>query len=162
MNDFKKLVRLGKSPDGHVFCTIEFKDSKLSITGVIGPTRFGNCKGSCGQIIMSPFYITDYAEGWDAETELKFGTIWNDHHLNDMNAGSPDQTAFLKGVAKRDYKSDCAALEAAGLQPDPNYLVDGKPYSYGSKWLKTEVPQDALDFLQSLPDSDKAMPGVWA
>ena len=27
-------------------------------------------------------------------------------------------------------------LAKAGLQPDPNYLRDGKPYSYGSAWVK--------------------------
>lgn len=27
-------------------------------------------------------------------------------------------------------------LTKAGLQPDPNYLRDGKPYSYGSAWVK--------------------------
>ena len=27
-------------------------------------------------------------------------------------------------------------LTQAGLQPDPNYIRDGKPYSYGSAWVK--------------------------
>lgn len=29
-------------------------------------------------------------------------------------------------------------LTTQGLQPDPNYLRDGKPYSYGSAWVKPE------------------------
>lgn len=29
-------------------------------------------------------------------------------------------------------------LTKSGLQPDPNYLRDGKPYSYGSAWVKDE------------------------
>lgn len=33
------------------FCKIEFEDGKLSIRGVIGPTRNGNCKGSAGQCV---------------------------------------------------------------------------------------------------------------
>ena len=35
-----------------IYCTINYKDGKLSISGVIAPTRGGNCGGSCGQIDM--------------------------------------------------------------------------------------------------------------
>ena len=36
-----------------VFVEIKYSDGKLSITGVEGPTRSGNCIGSCGQIDMN-------------------------------------------------------------------------------------------------------------
>lgn len=32
-------------------------------------------------------------------------------------------------------------LTQAGLQPDPNYIRDGKPYSYGSAWVKESDEQ---------------------
>ena len=32
-------------------------------------------------------------------------------------------------------------LTQAGLQPDPNYIRDGKPYSYGSAWVKDSDEQ---------------------
>lgn len=49
----------------------------------------------------------------------------------------------------------CDALAAAGLNPDPGYMHNGAPYRYGSAWLCVGAPQDVLDFLQSLPDTDR-------
>lgn len=51
-----KTVRLGTTKlwkrNANVFCKIQFVDGKLSITGVEGPLKSGNCLGSCGQIVM--------------------------------------------------------------------------------------------------------------
>lgn len=154
-----KIVRIGMSPEGDVFCRIKTTVlDNLSITGVIGPTRDGNCKGSCGQIIMSDWGIRTYAPGWTPELEAKFREVWEAWHLNDMNAGSPAQRAYLKANPITDrlnyYAKACEALEAAGLNPDPNYLHNGKPYKYGSAWLKERVPEEVLQFLASLPDTD--------
>jgi hypothetical protein len=46
-------------------------------------------------------------------------------------------------------------LAAAGLHPDPE-----TNYRYGSAWLREEVPQDVLTWLQSLPETDK-LPLRW-
>lgn len=54
-----------------------------------------------------------------------------------------------------DYTVACDYLAGIGLNPDPNYLHEGKPYKYGSAWLRREVPQEAIDFLLALPDADK-------
>lgn len=43
-----KVIHIGRGEYGNIFCKIEFNDGKLSITGVDGPTRDGNCRGSCG------------------------------------------------------------------------------------------------------------------
>ena len=58
----KKVVRIGTiSVDGgklgsrvtaSIFCKIEYKDDKLSISGVVGPMRNGDALGSSGQIDM--------------------------------------------------------------------------------------------------------------
>ena len=52
---FKKVVHLGfVKYIGNVFCEITIKDrgeyKELSICGVEGPRKNGNCRGSCGQI----------------------------------------------------------------------------------------------------------------
>lgn len=82
-----------------VFCKIEYKDGKLSISGVEGPMSNGDAHGSCGQIEMgykhgNPDYddkrysshteIKHFAAGWTKEMWLKFLDIWHEWHLNDM------------------------------------------------------------------------------
>ena len=81
----------------------------------------------------------------------------------DMNAGSKAQRASLNSLEARQERALAQKhwplyaekhglnpgrygfdyhewakywLTKAGLQPDPNYIRDGKPYSYGSAWVK--------------------------
>lgn len=110
----KKTVRIGsikpewtkRSMD--VFCKIEIKEGKLSISGVIGPLPSGNARGGCGQIDMEfehrdtkdndkrynePIKADDitFAPGWDKEKWFGFLDIWKNWHLNDMQAGCAHQ-----------------------------------------------------------------------
>lgn len=96
--DFNKTVRLGTTEVysdryASVYCKIKYKDCKLSISGVEGPTRNGNAIGSCGQIVMHRPKIKDFAEGWDKATVDKFYDAWDAWHLNDMQAGCQHQRA---------------------------------------------------------------------
>ncbi len=158
--NFTKIVRIGVGASGNVFVKIRFKDGHLSMTGVEGPKYNGDARGGCGQIIMHEWDISTHAPGFDRDTERKLREVWREWHLNDMTAGSPAQTAYLKAHPVEYY--DCAdrltkvceALAAADLNPDPNYLHKDMPYRYGSAWLRVEVPQDVLDWLQALPDAD--------
>jgi hypothetical protein len=34
-------------------------------------------------------------------------------------------------------------------------------YTYGSAWLREDVPDDVLEFLQALPDDSEGMPATW-
>jgi hypothetical protein len=163
-----KVIRVGtvrlyaNGPAVSLFCRIEFADGRLSITGVEGPTRNGNARGGCGQIVMNPWSIVTYAPGWDAALVERFRAVWQEWHLNDMQAGSPAQTAFLKANPVTAVYPEChytkasAALESAGLNPDPDYVHERKPYRYGSAWLRVDVPAEVIEFLQSLPDADRA------
>lgn len=174
MKQIQKVVCLGHlNPDLHagayVYCKIKFIDGKLSITGVEGPMTNGDCEGSCGQIDMHireivkskgvSAYLAEFAEGWNEETLNKFLEVWDNWHLNDMVAGSPRQEAFLKANPVTDrlnyYDAACKVLADAGLNPDTEYLQDGKPYKYGHSWLKVEVPQNVLDFLEGLPETTR-------
>jgi hypothetical protein len=79
--------------------------------------------------------------------------VWKRWHLNTMRAGSPAQEDFLrqydtKGVPST-YEMRCVWLKRAGLNPDPNYLIKGKPYEYGHAWLREELPQDVIDEIKS-------------
>lgn len=88
-----------------VFCKIEYDAEKgsLSISGVVGPLRSGNCVGGCGQINM--FITTDYEEyeftsGWDQIKWEQFLRVWDRWHLNDMRPGCEHQREL--GWGKKD------------------------------------------------------------
>lgn len=167
-----KVVRLGTIvPSGRkrpvsVFAHVQYRNGRLSITGVEGPLPSGNCAGSAGQIDMD--YDTAEARadltpapGWTAELIDRFFDVWDRWHLNDMRAGSPRQRAWLaehpvKSVYPQSHYVEAGErLARVGLNPDTEYLHDGKPYTYGSAWLSEDVPQDVIDFLAALPDADR-------
>ncbi len=223
----KKVVRLGRAHSGNIFCKIKIEDGKLSISGVEGPTRDGNCKGYCGQINMG---LRDRvgeiapAPGWDTELLTKFFAVWKDWHLNDMRAHCVHQrdwdisekievvTYHLTAEARNNRKlliTDAARAAVAGkimkltpqgkallelasdwedihTPPDADSPLSGcyevskrevkaagwvypkeHPrglltkscevcgYNYGSKWNFEELPQDVIEFLSSLPDTDQ-------
>lgn len=148
-----KIVRVGKCREDDVYCKIEIKNGKLSISGVIGPLANGNCSGPAGQIIMSDWAISEYAPGWSKELEQAFRDVWHRWHLNDMKAGTPAQEAELRkyefpGAPTSYYTWAKGIIETAGLQPDNGYY-------YGSSWLTEALPNDVVVFLESLPPADK-------
>ena len=65
------------------FVKIEYNDGRLSLSGVIGPMRNGNVKGSCGQCTDEIRKGTP-VEGWTSEMLNKLCDIWDRWHLNDM------------------------------------------------------------------------------
>lgn len=94
-------VKVGKSNQS-VFCSIKFDGKCLSISGVVGPRKSGNCVGSCGQINMgfSSSDITSWAPGWNKEKLDRFLELWDKWHLNDMRAGCKHQRAENWGKEK--------------------------------------------------------------
>lgn len=154
----KKVVYIGEYTPHyeklplHIFCKINYTDGKLSISGVVSPTKGGNARGSCGQMydeIVENLDAIKYAEGWSKLKAFQFVETWKEWHLNDMKAGSPKQEEFVKewkrNGNKYDYTAVCDALQRAGLLEDNGY-------TYGTKWLTVEVPTEVLQFLQSLPE----------
>ncbi|WP_298993216.1 hypothetical protein [uncultured Desulfovibrio sp.] len=94
-NSFTHIVNIGRGLDGSIFCRIKVRTKEkgvfLSIVGVEGPQRNGNCKGGCGQIADTLEEYNDtqkitYAEGWDEASTLMFVHIWKQYHLNDLTA----------------------------------------------------------------------------
>lgn len=166
-----KTVHLGRNCEGEVFCKIDFDGDKLSISGVVGPKRNGNCKGSCGQIVGAE--ITRFAPGWDASKVSQFYADWKAWHLNHMRAGCQHQRAL--GWDKKPIDPtkplDTYGKHFPGQHMDSwNMLAwvrqdehpDGllmKPcpecgYKYGSAWLKEAVPAEVIDRLKALPETD--------
>lgn len=141
-----------------VFCKITLTDGKLSITGVEGPTASGNARGGCGQIDMGYEHSTaknndpryhryrktpaSYGPGWDRAKWQRFLDVWHDWHLNDMRSGCVHQRAL--GWTYQDHH-------------DPK-TFKGEPcpecgYEIGSSWLKEALPEDVIEFLNSLPET---------
>lgn len=160
MANFTKIVNPGKVACGkfnrQLFAEICYNDGRLSIHGVIGPKSNGNAFGAAGQIQEELGRVVP-AKGWNEEMVKKFQTVWNRWHLNDLNAGTPKQESFLRELEDRNggigYEKAVEALKKAGIYEDADFIHEGKPYRYGSAWLKEEVPAEVLEWLQSLPES---------
>jgi len=176
MQPFTKVVRPGTGPDGSVFCEIEFGNKgRLSISGVVGPKRNGDCRGGCGQIVDHLAEdVSAFAPGWDIELLQRFADTWKRWHLNDMRAGCEHQRA--EGWDKRpidpNKPTNTYGKHFEGQKQDSWNLLgwitesehpDGLMcracpvcgYKYGTAWLKEEVPSDVIVFLQRLPDTDR-------
>ena len=135
MRDFERIVQIGNAGDGMVFCSIKFKDGRLSICGVEGPMRNGNCKGSCGQIYESLRGREEeikFVDGWNIDLARHFFDVWDRWHLNDTKAGTGAQEQFLRENPVKGFGKASEVLRIAGLNPDNGY-------EYGSKWLREEV-----------------------
>ena len=156
MGAFSKATLLGtRVHDGArpcaVWAEIRWDGKRLSISGVEGPRRNGNCEGSCGQI---DFIVDQPGPGRDIE---RFRAVHARWHLNDMRAGTPAQEAWLREhpvewrYPQSHYTEASKALAAAGLNPDNGYR-------YGSAWLHEDVPADVIEFLAALPDNTDSYP----
>ena len=96
IKNMKKIIRIGTSRETYsVYCSIEIKDGRLSISGVEGPNHYGGCRGGCGQIDMhiDNEYLNNlnFAPGWNKKLAKRFLTIWEEWHLNDLQAGCEHQ-----------------------------------------------------------------------
>lgn len=130
------------------FITWELKDGRFSVSAEIWDPRETDiyCGGQCVEEVRRFFPLNKQAR--------RMAAIWKEWHLNDMQAGSPAQTEWLRrnniGAKSGDYYTTaCDALARAGLNPDPSHIIDGKPYVYGSAWLKKELPPEILAEIQS-------------
>lgn len=174
---FTRRFMLGRHADGDLWVDVEWKDERLSISGVIGPKSNGDAKGSAGQILTSLRDEIATAEGWDRPTIDRLADAWGAWHLNDMRAGCEHQRA--EGWDKRPIDptkpTDTYGTHYEGQRsPSWNMLAWVRPdehpgglltapcptcgYRYGSAWLTEEVPTDVLDFLRSLPEATKHYP----
>lgn len=139
----------------NVYVEITYEDGKLSMHGVEGPRPDGNAQGSAGQIdsnYRGPNSQKDikFNSGWNAAKWNKLLYIWQNHHLNDLHAGTPKQEAALKkkfgGVNANRYEEQVAYLKSIDL-------YDDNGYKFGTGWLRTEVPESALEWLRNLENT---------
>ena len=67
----------------NAFVKIEFNNGRLSLGGVVGPMRSGNCYGPAGQCVDSIRKGTP-TEDWSEKMIQKLCNIWDKWHLNDV------------------------------------------------------------------------------
>jgi hypothetical protein len=174
---FKHHILVGRMADKfgnshpRVFVTVHWDGEELHFTGVEGPKPKGDAWGSCGQIDMHwredpECWIYGGREMPRARVE-RLMELWDRWHLNHMNAGSPNQEAWLRA---NPFKVVCPEshltvarkrLAAVGLEPDHDFMDrKGQPYSYGSEWVREEVPHEVLVELLTYP-TDDSLPDCW-
>lgn len=182
----EKVLMLGTHPDGKVFVELYYGKDRhntrpegeyvLSITGVIGPKRNGDCRGSCGQIID---HLADTApvEPWTRELIDKLQEVWDRWHLNSMRAGCEHQRAekwdqrpidpskptdaYGKHFEGQRHASWNMLTWVKRSEHPEGLLSEPCPtcgYKFGSSWLYEAVPDDVVEFLAGLPESTIAYP----
>jgi hypothetical protein len=120
----------------NVYIKIQYIDTKLSISGVEGPTRDGNMHGSAGQILdnFAEYIPTDT---WNRAMLEKLQAVWKLYHLNDLTP-------------------NCQHMRDGGLvKYTPGHVCQICGYKSGTKWFNRPVPADVIEWLESLPNTDK-------
>jgi len=73
--------------------------------------------------------------------------IWEEWHLNDLNAGTARQELALKERVNKpkshSYTEDCEYLKSIDLHIDNGY-------AYGTAWLFQEIPNDIVEEIHNI------------
>ena len=79
----KVYTRTGNEVYRNAFVRIKYKDSKLSMCGVVAPLSNGDCLGSAGQCV-DEIRNGSPTDEWTTDMLNKLCDIWDRWHLNDM------------------------------------------------------------------------------
>ena len=174
MKDFKKVVnpaicrgwtRSGKEIEANAFCEINYKDGKLSIHGVVGPTRGGNCQGGAGQCV-DEIRKGKPTDDWSDEMLQKFCKYWDEWHLNDMRPycehqkqlGWAEQSGEFVMIRSYTLKSEAISEQRKAERAAIDALKEGKTFTptkeqafyaslpYEIKTYDEEICDERLDY----------------
>jgi len=68
---------------------------------------------------------------------------WKKYHLNDLQAGTQQQTEILKKCPSTDYDDRCKFLKEHDMYVD-------RGYTYGYKWLVKPIPESVVTDIKKL------------
>ncbi len=91
--------------------------------------------------------LLQYPEIRNNSTFRKIHGLWQRNHLNDMNAGTKEQTeaidAYLKnnGNKRYDYNDVCKFLKLNNLY---EVIHNDKPYKYGHGWIYRDISEEDI------------------
>lgn len=138
---------VGNSVMARAYCSIEYENNVLSITGVVRPRSNGDAY-SCGQIIddIKNGKLTD---DWTKEMLDKFVDIWENYHLNDLRPYCEHQKELgwkelsTKQIIIYEYhlKTDVLLKKKEMCAEDKDYLK----YKYLKYAIRTHLKYDELD-----------------
>lgn len=104
----------------------------------IGYVRCGQCLDEINKFVKD-------------KTFKKIYRLWKLYHLNDLNAGTPEQTEEIEKLKatgwKYTYEGACSHLKEKGLY---EVMLDGAPYKYGHAWLYRAIPEGDLQEIREL------------
>lgn len=125
----------------------EIKDGRFSASGGIWNNNRTDYI-TCGQNL-----INEILELFPEDEQVqRIHSVWKTWHLNDMIAGSPKQMSHLAKLnppSSDHFDWAKEKLRDAGLEPDESFIHNDKPYSYGSAWLKTDLPEEVVSEIES-------------
>ena len=184
MENFVKILNPGTVPHWDagrlpvpVFVKVEYKEGRLSLTGVEGPKANGDAVGGCGQIVETlgreGFQPTPGNGAFWMLNAKKLRAVWERWHLNDMRPECAHQRAagwlekakttgrYVKYPAVKGHPGSEVYDEKGLGWLYPTEHPDGllcRPcpecgYKYGSEWKREEVPESVLRFLREAPDT---------
>lgn len=115
----------------------------LSIIGMMGD--------AAGQIYkdIRRAACFNFRSGWTQEKLDKLLDVWEAYHLNDLQAGTPEQMEILRSwfetvkYPENTYDGQLRQLDKHGMRTHNGHV-------YGTKWLYLPIPADVLEFLHSL------------
>lgn len=144
-----------KIKNNAVEITIKLEDNKdgkpcFRASGLIWNSKHTDCVG--GGQCLDDIAETTLRHNY---TFQRIYRLWSLYHLNDMNAGTPEQEDALKMKDPQlcwasNYAEACEYLKSIGLY---EVMVDGKPYKYGHGWLHREIPLGDLQLIKLLLNS---------
>ena len=130
--------------DGKYFSAMAWIMDSRGKDHLIGGQCLDTINDNCPDIKANPIWQKIYR-------------LWKLYHLNDMHAGTVEQEEALDKwcalsednsiQSVKGYDKACEYLKSIGL-----YEVEynGKPYRYGSGWLKRDIPEEDLNQIKEL------------
>lgn len=121
---------------------VKLESGRLSISGVVYEGE---------KLLRSERNLISAGQCLDEARDIlpaKLAEVWERWHLNDLRAGTYRQEEALRSVKDTFdrlnwYDEACKYLSSLDL------LFDGE-YKYGSAWLTEELPEDVIEYIESL------------
>ena len=163
----KKTIDLGKyaytsnKKVNKITIDMQLTESNImSITGTVWNAKetdaetCGQCQDTINEVIAS-----QGSESTKALWNVIY-YLWNNYHLNNLHAGTPEQEKLLKQNPNRSYDNDVEFLKQHDMltvpaeQADPYRKKDskfiGEPYTYGYEWLTWPLPKEVVDIIKAI------------
>lgn len=145
---YKKKLYTGIKPNGkkmyvelEIHQEAENRTAQTTTLETVTAYKTLSMCGTGGQNREETTDINSYKELFVSPEDLQIiAKVWDKWHLNDLNAGTVKQQAFInewKKNNKYDYSLACEALKTAGLYEDNNY-------KYGHSWLINPLPENII------------------